>query len=171
MLPMAGVLPQWHAAVEPGRGQPTQLGEDDIRSLRSRGALGCFRNDAEPAFADAHSVMALDVQSGSGGWQAPVRTACRSPRTTKLALRVGMSSFFEQLGSWKRGPLRHLDRRHAVRLTSVTDTSTSTAVEALKIGWSLDDALPFALDPGAKCWATSCWRTMANAARRRADPV
>jgi hypothetical protein len=138
------VLPQGTRLLSRVEGQPTQLGEDDIRSLRSRGAL-VFETMQSLLLRSAHSVMALDVQAG------PVLAGAQSAQlaqsqTTKLALRVGDVVIFEQLAV-EAGAAAALDRRHAVRLTSVTDTSTSTAVGALKIGWSLDDALPFALDP------------------------
>lgn len=138
------VLPQGTRLLTRVDGQPTLLSADDVSTLRSRGAL-VFETMQALLLRSAHNVMILDAQAGTV-LQGAQSAQLLQPLPNKLALCVGDVVIFEQLpdGSGAAGAL---DKRHAVRLTSVTEVLTTAGVSVLKIGWGTADALPFAADP------------------------
>lgn len=138
------VLPQGTRLLTRVDGQPTQLAADDVVSLRSRGSL-VFETMQDLLLRKNHSAMLLSSLSGPIP-AGSVSALLQNPASSKLALCVGDVVIFETwlLDSPPPGPI---DRRHAVRLTSVSETTSAMGLPLLKIGWSSDDALPFALDP------------------------
>ncbi len=137
------VLPQGTRLLTKVDGQPTQLAADDVVSLRGRGAL-VFETMQDLLLRTTHSTMTLYSPTGTVA-AGSLSALLYNPPGAKLALCAGDVVIFE---TWlpDASPPGPIDRRHAVRLTSVSETTSATGLPLLKLGWSVDDALPFALD-------------------------
>lgn len=135
------VLPQGTPLLTRVEGQAAVLKMDEVFALRSRGAL-VFETAHDLLLQSSHNRMRLDPSAGalSAGAQAAVLLDAASV----LMLRAGDVLIFED-ASEQAGTAVALQRRQAVRITSVEVAQNASAQRVVRVRWGSADALTFSL--------------------------